>query len=112
MCVGIPGQVVAIKGKKAKVKQEDHFHWLDTSLIKGGVKKGDWLLNYQDAAINKVSAKAAKETEATKEDNIDYIDPICNGCQVCTIFFSVCLTLNDRVCWCDLKGSDRSTVQT
>lgn len=62
MCVGIPGQVVAVKGNRAKVKQDDHCHWLDTSLISGGVKKGDWLLSYQDAAINKVNARAARET--------------------------------------------------
>lgn len=62
MCVGVPGQVVTIKNNMAKVKQGDHFHWLDISIISGGVKKGDWLLSYQDAAINKVSEKSALET--------------------------------------------------
>jgi len=62
MCVGVPGKVIKMKDNKAKVKQGDHFHWLDVSMISGGVKKGDWLLSYQNAAINKVSEKSALET--------------------------------------------------
>ena len=55
-------------------------------------------------------AKAAEEPKAAEKGDTD-INPKCNGCQVCTIFFSVCLTLNNRVCWCDTKGCDRSAVQ-
>lgn len=61
MCVGIPGKIIAIKGKKAKIKQGEHFHWVDISSLEERVKKGDYLLSYQKAAINKISAKSAKE---------------------------------------------------
>lgn len=60
MCVGLPGKVVEIKGKTAKIKQGGHFHWVDVSGI-DEVKIGDYLLTYQEAAINKVSAKEAEE---------------------------------------------------
>jgi hypothetical protein len=56
-------------------------------------------------------ARAAEEAKTDKKDNIGYIKPECNGCQVCTIFFSVCLAVNNRVCWCDTKGFDRSAAQ-
>ena len=61
MCVAIPGKVIEIKNKKAKVVQADHTHWLDTSLIDEEVKVGDYLLAYQEAAINKLT-----ETDALK----------------------------------------------
>jgi len=61
MCLGIPGQVIKISGNKAKVKMDNHFHWLDISLIEEKVKVGDFLLSYQDAAINKISPQQAKE---------------------------------------------------
>jgi len=61
MCVGIPGKVVLVKGKKAKIKQGDHFHWVDISSIGEEVKKGDYLLTYLDAAINKISLQDAEE---------------------------------------------------
>ena len=61
MCVGVPGQVVEVKGKRAKIQQGDHSHWVDISLIDGGVKRGDWLMTYQQAAINKISEEQAKE---------------------------------------------------
>jgi hydrogenase assembly chaperone HypC/HupF len=62
MCLGIPGKVVAIKGKKAKIKLPDHDHWVDATMIDNGVKIGDYLLTYQDVAINKVQPKQAKKT--------------------------------------------------
>jgi hydrogenase assembly chaperone HypC/HupF len=61
MCIGIPGKVIDIKDNQAKVKQDDHCHWLDLSLIDQPVKKGDYLLSYQNAAINKLSKKQAEE---------------------------------------------------
>jgi hydrogenase assembly chaperone HypC/HupF len=64
MCVGLPGKVTAVKKNKARVKQGDHFHWLDTSTLNQSVKVGDWLLSYQDAAINKISDSSAKEVLA------------------------------------------------
>lgn len=57
-------------------------------------------------------AKAFKEVKTVKNGDNDYINPKCDGCQVCTIFFSVCLTLNDRVCWCEPARSDLSMAQT
>lgn len=61
MCVGLPGKVIEIKNKKAKIKQNDHFHWVDVSSIKERVEIGDYLITYQEAAINKVSEKEAEE---------------------------------------------------
>lgn len=61
MCIGLPGKVVEIKGNQAKVKQQDHSHWVDTSTLQKKVEVGDYLLTYLDAAINKVSAKEATE---------------------------------------------------
>jgi len=67
MCLGVPGKVIEVKGQKAKVKLPDHEHWLDTRLIEKGVKVGDYLLSYQEAAINKVSAKQAEEILSKKK---------------------------------------------
>lgn len=61
MCLGVPGKVIEIKGQRAKVKQPDHEHWIDTSMIDEKVGIGDYLLSYQEAAINKVSPSEAKE---------------------------------------------------
>jgi len=61
MCLGIPGKVIAIKNKKAKVKQSNHHHWVDISLL-DTIKVGDFVLTYQQAAIDKVSSKEAKKT--------------------------------------------------
>jgi hypothetical protein len=46
-------------------------------------------------------AKAAGEVKTAKKDNAVYDNPKCKGCQMCTIFYSNCLTLNNRVCWCE-----------
>ena len=61
MCVGLPGKIIEMKGKKARIKQSDHFHWVDVSCVEGGVAIGDYLITYQGAGINKVSAKEAEE---------------------------------------------------
>jgi len=61
MCIGIPGKVIILKDKKAKVKQNDHCHWWDISLIEDKVRVGDYLIAYQNAAINKISAREAKK---------------------------------------------------
>lgn len=62
MCLGIPGKVVFLKDKQAKISQSDHFHWVDISALEEKVALGDYLLTYQDTAINKVSPQQAKET--------------------------------------------------
>ena len=61
MCVGIPGKIILIKGEKARIKQEDHSHWVDISSLGEKVKIGDYLISYQNVAINKVSPKDAEE---------------------------------------------------
>jgi hydrogenase assembly chaperone HypC/HupF len=61
MCIGIPGKIIEIKGSRAKIEQGEHFHWVDISSLEERVKKGDYLLTYQKAAVNKISAKEAKE---------------------------------------------------
>lgn len=61
MCVGIPGKIILIKEKRAKIKQGNHFHWVDISVLEEKVKKGDYLLTYQKAATNKISAKEARD---------------------------------------------------
>ena len=61
MCVGIPGKVILIKDKRAKIKQGSHCHWVDISPLQEEVKEGDYLITYQTAAINKISSKEAEE---------------------------------------------------
>jgi hypothetical protein len=46
-------------------------------------------------------AKAAEEPKTVKKENIDWDDLKCRGCQMCTIFYSNCLAVNNRVCWCE-----------
>lgn len=73
MCLGIPGKVVKISGQKVKVKMDDHFHWLDTSLIDQKIKVGDFLLSYQNEAINKISKQQAKEVLKLFANNHCYV---------------------------------------
>lgn len=62
MCFGVPGKVIEIKGGQAKLKLPDHEHWVDTGMIEDGVKVGDYLLTYQNMAINKVAPEEAEKT--------------------------------------------------
>jgi len=61
MCVGIPGKVIKIDNKKAQIEQGDHCHWVDTSPLNEEVEIGDYLITYQEVAINKISKKDAEE---------------------------------------------------
>jgi len=61
MCISVPGKVILIKGKNVKIKQGGHFHWTDISSLGAEIKKGDYLITYQKAAINKISQKEAVE---------------------------------------------------
>lgn len=61
MCIGLPGKVVLIKGGNAKIKQRGHFHWVEISPLKGKIKKGDFVITYQNVAINKISKKEARK---------------------------------------------------
>jgi len=49
-------------------------------------------------------AKAAEAPAPAPKDGLEFDDSRCRGCQVCTIFFSVCSTVNNRVCWCEHKS--------
>jgi len=61
MCVGIPGKVIEIKGSKAKIKQGRHFHWVNISSLEEKVKRGDYLITYQNTAVNKILPEEAEE---------------------------------------------------
>lgn len=61
MCISVPGKVTLIKGRKAKIKQGGHFHWVDITSLKDQVKRGDYLISYQEVAINKILPKEAEE---------------------------------------------------
>ena len=61
MCVSIPAKVVKIRNQKAKVKQTDHYHWVDISLVSEKIKVGDYLLLYQKVAVGKISKTQAEE---------------------------------------------------
>jgi len=61
MCIGVPGKIILIKNKKAKIKQKNHSHWVDISSLDEEVKRGDYLICYQKVAINKVLPKEAEE---------------------------------------------------
>jgi hypothetical protein len=66
-----------------------------------GVVAAPLLTNLSDLVPE---GKAAEEVKATEKENTDYDNPRCRGCQMCTIFYSNCLTLNNRVCWCEPAG--------
>jgi hypothetical protein len=46
-------------------------------------------------------ANASEGQDAVRETDGVNNNPKCKGCQVCTIFYSNCLVLNNRVCWCE-----------
>lgn len=60
MCLGVPQKVVQIKANQAKVQSLDHDHWIDLGLVED-VQVGDYLLSYQNAAINKIEPAEAEE---------------------------------------------------
>jgi hypothetical protein len=63
-----------------------------------GVVAAPLLTNLSDLAPE---AKAAEEVKRAKRNDAGEDNPKCKGCQMCTIFYSNCLALNNRVCWCD-----------
>ena len=69
MCVGVPGKIISIKGKKAKVKQKKHCHWIDIASLGKKVKEGDYLIEYQGVAVNKIPAKEAEEIIRLMDSN-------------------------------------------
>ena len=56
-------------------------------------------------------ARAAGKTIAAKDQDSGYVNPKCKGCRMCTIFYSNCLALNNRICWRD-SAPDRPVART
>ena len=46
-------------------------------------------------------AKTDQEVKTAKKENPDYRNHKCQGCNVCSIFYSNCNALNNRGCWCE-----------
>lgn len=61
MCTSVPAKIIKIKNQKAKIKQVDHYHWVDIALVNEKLKVGDYLLLYQKVAVGKISPRQAKE---------------------------------------------------
>jgi len=61
MCLTKPIQLKKISGKSATVGAGKNARKIDISLIKNP-RVGDWVLSQADLAIEKISAKEAKET--------------------------------------------------
>jgi hydrogenase assembly chaperone HypC/HupF len=61
MCFTRPIQLKKISGKMALVGAGKTARMIDVSLLKNP-RAGDWVLSQADLAIEKISAKEAKET--------------------------------------------------
>jgi hypothetical protein len=48
-------------------------------------------------------AKTVQDEKTVKREDSIYDNPKCKGCQMCTILYSNCLALNNRVCWCETR---------
>lgn len=60
VCLAIPGKIIKISGKKAKIFQKNHSHWIDLSLVED-VKVGDYLICQSNFALNKVESLEAEK---------------------------------------------------
>jgi len=60
MCLTIPAKVVQVSSNKAVILRDGVKKEIDTRTIEG-LKVGDWVLYISDIAVQKVSAKDAKE---------------------------------------------------
>lgn len=47
------------------------------------------------------AAEAVEALAPDPKDETAFDSSRCNGCQMCTIFFSVCPAVHNRVCWCE-----------
>lgn len=61
MCFEIPSKVILVRGKRAKIKQEDSSCWVDISSMEEKIKEGDYLITYQKVAINKIPPNEIKK---------------------------------------------------
>ncbi len=50
-------------------------------------------------------AEAVGSFKPAEKASPDFDHSKCKGCQACTILFSDCLALNNRVCWCETAES-------
>jgi len=71
MCLQLPSQVVLVKEKKAKIKQGNHSRWVDISPVKEKIKKGDYLIVYQDVAINKIPSDEVEKIVSLIQEPIN-----------------------------------------
>ena len=69
MCIGLPSKIIELKNNQAKVAQGDHTLWLDIAMVSDeNLQVGDYVLSYQNAAINKISREEAEKViELLKE---------------------------------------------
>jgi len=44
---------------------------------------------------------------AAEKHNADFDIPGCKGCRVCMIFYSNCLAVNNRLCWCEYADVEK-----
>ena len=61
MCLSMPGKIIKIKGKQARVSQGDHEHLIDITTLDEKPKVGEYLTFYQNVAVNKISKEQAEE---------------------------------------------------
>lgn len=63
MCIGIPMRVVSVDGAVAVCEGRGARAELDLSLIAAPIP-GDWILSFRGAAMRKLSAEEARQTDA------------------------------------------------
>lgn len=63
MCIGIPMRVVSVDGAVAVCEGRGARAELDLSLVEALVP-GDWILSFRGAALRKLSAEEARQTDA------------------------------------------------
>ena len=61
MCLSIPGKIIKIKGKVARVSQGNHEHDIDISTLDEKPAIGQYLTFYQGVAVNAISKEQAEE---------------------------------------------------
>ena len=63
MCIGIPMRVVSVDGVVAACEGRGARAYLDVALIEAPVP-GDWVLSFRGAALRKLTAEEARQTDA------------------------------------------------
>ncbi|MDP2860820.1 MAG: HypC/HybG/HupF family hydrogenase formation chaperone [bacterium] len=66
MCLAIPLKIEKIRETKALVSGGDHKHWVDLSLLENP-KVGEWIISYQNVAINKIAPEEAEKISALQK---------------------------------------------